>query len=341
MSVAVTIARGPEALEESGLAWDAISAEPHRCGPFALRSYHRAWWSGLAPAGAELAVLTVYKAGAPVAILPVNYEPETGRVRFNGAKAETDYLDLVATAHVRAVAWPAALDALDEVLDWRRLSLDNLDRRTGSAEVVCRWAAARGYLATSTLQTTCPTIRLPADFATFLAELPRHERKEIQRKERVAERRGVHIETCPPNGDLIAAMEVFLELFRRSGAAKAAWLTPARRRFLRALAISGAESALHIMVLRAEGEPLAALCFFQAGERSLAYNSALRDDLGPGLSLGSVLFAAAIRHAIAAGSREFNLLRGREPYKYRLGAEDQHLLNVQVRRERPIGGEIP
>ena len=49
-------------------------------------------------------------------------------------------------------------------------------------------------------------------------------------------------------------------------------------------------------------------------------------------SPGVVSFALAIQDAIAAGSPVFNLLRGAEEYKTRLGALDLDLFKIQLVR---------
>jgi CelD/BcsL family acetyltransferase involved in cellulose biosynthesis len=51
------------------------------------------------------------------------------------------------------------------------------------------------------------------------------------------------------------------------------------------------------------------------------------------LSLGTILTARAIRHAIEAdGAREFDFLRGDEPYKYTWGAQDRFNHRVSMTR---------
>jgi CelD/BcsL family acetyltransferase involved in cellulose biosynthesis len=50
-------------------------------------------------------------------------------------------------------------------------------------------------------------------------------------------------------------------------------------------------------------------------------------------SIGSVLINAAIEHAIREGCREFDFLRGVEPYKYAWGAANQHTYRLCWARE--------
>jgi CelD/BcsL family acetyltransferase involved in cellulose biosynthesis len=50
-------------------------------------------------------------------------------------------------------------------------------------------------------------------------------------------------------------------------------------------------------------------------------------------SPGIVAVATSIRNAIAAGATTYDLLRGQEPYKYRLGAVDRALVRITLKRK--------
>ncbi|OLC19356.1 MAG: hypothetical protein AUH33_05770 [Chloroflexi bacterium 13_1_40CM_68_21] len=70
-----------------------------------------------------------------------------------------------------------------------------------------------------------------------------------------------------------------------------------------------------------------------AYEGTLAlYNAAFDPTLAP-LSVGIVCHAYAIRSAIEEGIRTYDLLRGDEPYKYDLGAEDRWLVRIEAARQ--------
>jgi CelD/BcsL family acetyltransferase involved in cellulose biosynthesis len=51
------------------------------------------------------------------------------------------------------------------------------------------------------------------------------------------------------------------------------------------------------------------------------------------LSLGVVLTAKAIEHAIENGRSTFDFLRGNETYKYRFGAKDTEIYRLAISRE--------
>jgi CelD/BcsL family acetyltransferase involved in cellulose biosynthesis len=89
---------------------------------------------------------------------------------------------------------------------------------------------------------------------------------------------------------------------------------------------------MELLTLSIEGRPAGCLIQFPTPAGVMLYNSghdpALRE-----WSPGVVALAMAIREAIARGAKTYDLLRGREPYKYRLGAVDRPLYRVTLRRK--------
>src|SRR2546428_616592 len=88
---------------------------------------------------------------------------------------------------------------------------------------------------------------------------------------------------------------------------------------------------LRLGLLRVDGDDAAVLFAF-AYEGTLSLYNAAYDPALAGLSVGIVAHANAIRSAIADGLHTYDLLRGDEPYKYDLGADDHWLLRVEATR---------
>lgn len=86
---------------------------------------------------------------------------------------------------------------------------------------------------------------------------------------------------------------------------------------------------LRLRALRAGGRTLAVLLGFSAHGRAYAYAHGLAPDAAP-YSPGSLLFLHAIEEAVDEGALELDFLRGREPYKYRWGAEDRPTLRLAL-----------
>jgi CelD/BcsL family acetyltransferase involved in cellulose biosynthesis len=110
-------------------------------------------------------------------------------------------------------------------------------------------------------------------------------------------------------------------------------MTADRERYFRDVADAVAAAGwLRLGVLEVDGEDVAVLYAF-AYEGTLAlYNAAFDPTLAP-LSVGIVCHAYAIRSAIEEGIRTYDLLRGDEPYKYDLGAEDRWLVRIEAARQ--------
>jgi CelD/BcsL family acetyltransferase involved in cellulose biosynthesis len=91
--------------------------------------------------------------------------------------------------------------------------------------------------------------------------------------------------------------------------------------------------ALALLWLCACGEPVAVLYGMDWGGKVYAYQTGRRTDVPPQLRPGAVLLALAIRRAIEAGRREFDLLADEAFYKLQLAPWSRPL--VQVRAARP------
>jgi CelD/BcsL family acetyltransferase involved in cellulose biosynthesis len=92
-----------------------------------------------------------------------------------------------------------------------------------------------------------------------------------------------------------------------------------------------AAGRLWLHTLYVEDSPAAVTIQFPHHDGPQLYNcgfDAAKKEWSPGV----VLTFLIIKEAIESGAREFDLLRGQEPYKYRLGARDRGLWMVTLRR---------
>lgn len=101
-------------------------------------------------------------------------------------------------------------------------------------------------------------------------------------------------------------------------------------RIMRTLAERG---ALEILILRARGEPQAALYSLTWAGKVIAYQTGRRIDVPNNIRPGGVLFGMAIERAIQLGRREFDLQADEAFYKSQLTPCVRKL--VQVRAARP------
>jgi len=75
----------------------------------------------------------------------------------------------------------------------------------------------------------------------------------------------------------------------------------------------------------------AAVLCFESEQELLLYNSGYDPAFAP-LSVGFVSKALTLKRAIEEGKQRFDFLRGAEPYKYDLGAQDLKVYRLVIRR---------
>jgi CelD/BcsL family acetyltransferase involved in cellulose biosynthesis len=266
----------------------------------------------------------------PVSGICALAEDADGTLTFAGGEL-TDEQDVVAPRGAeRRVA--AALGAWLVERAASRVLLEYVPEDVPTASVVGERLGSAGYAVRAERLVTAPRVDLPTDYDAFVQGLTKKERHELRRKirrletdRRVAFRSAVGAERG-------AVLDRFFALHRLSRGEKRTFMTPERERFFRDVADAlGASGWLRLGVLRVDGDDAAVLFAF-AYEGTLALYNAAYDPALASLSVGIVCHAYAIREAIGEGLRTYDLLRGDEPYKYDLGADDHWLVRLEAVR---------
>jgi len=277
---------------------------------------------------------TVAQALGEAAAAPPDAAPRPGErvVRLVGGVAVADYLNIIAPAGRECEAWAAVLAYwAGRAADWDVLDLHSLPP---AAATSARYAAAAHGTVWWGVEETCPALALPAAWDDYLAALGKKDRHELRRKLRRAESYPDPLtwQTVNKGPELAAALETFIALHRRSDEAKARFMTPVMEAFFhRLLAAFAATGRLEVATLYADAHPVAAYLSFREAARLLLYNSGYDPRYG-GYNTGFALLVYRIRRAIEEGVQTFDFLRGDERYKYDLGAQDQFIYRVIIRK---------
>ncbi len=285
--------------------------------PFVSPPWVRAWRHTLGTA-VEPWILSVRKGGrlAGVAVLA----RRGARVGFLGSPDVCDYFDLAAAPGDETdVLWAVVEHA-------RARGASGLDLGPVREDSVVARAAA-GLPGFRVLPDGAAVeMPLPAGWGDYLERLGRKERHEVRRKIRRVERSGTVRRYTAGPADVDRALAVFLDLFRRSRPDKAAFLTPPREAFFRALARETAAAGwLRLSVVELDGRPAAAVLSFQCGGVRYLYNNGFDPEFR-NLSIGIVSKVWDIRDAIAEGAARYEFLKGTETYKFRLGGREVPLV---------------
>ena len=297
---------------------------------FASPTWLRQWW-GVFGDGRELILLSVRKDGGLVGVAPLMRED--GNLSLAGDTEICDYMDFIVERGEEEAVLSAVLRSLGEE-PWRTLTLWALREDSPTLPALRAVAPSFGLSVEVAGEDVCPQLALPGTWEEYLAGLNKKDRHELRRKLRKLSQGGeVELESIEDPAAVEAALDEFLALYAESRSEKAAFMTEQMERFFRAIiGALAVEDKVELMFLKLAGLRVAGVLCFCGGDESLLYNSGYRADYSY-LSVGLLSKALMLRKAIEQGKKRFDFLRGPEPYKYDLGAQDLAVYRCTVRRE--------
>ena len=246
----------------------------------------------------------------------------------------TDYQDILAVQGQEVDVWDAVL-AYGATEGWRSIDLTGMREDSPSTQILASRAAEHGWRVDRDVWDVSPFVSLPDSWDNHVQSLSKKDRHELRRKLRRLEGSGEAEYRIydHDNDELPDALEDFVSLMGKSSEAKSDFLTPDRRAFLETLTRTMADAdSLQLAFLNVGGKPVSATMSFMEGDRLLLYNSGYDPDYSH-LSVGLLLKAYGLRGAIEQGLREYDFLRGNEPYKYDLGGNDRILNRWHLERD--------
>ena len=301
------------------LRWDCL---------FVLPAWLKAWWHIFGPQDA-LHLCSVRQGDEIIGLAPLRIAGTTAR--FIGSVDVCDYQDFI-LAPGREADFFRAL-----VADLRQRGIQELDLELvhPASSVLVRFAAMAEDLHCSFESQAADValeIDLPRTWEEYLLLLTGKQRHEVRRKlRRLLEAGRIDFKTVDEVEDVHAGMDYFLSLFRLSRPDKFAFMTDRMEAFFRRLSEEMARCGiLKLFFLEVDDtRTAAAMCFDYAGTRYL-YNNGY-DDRFRQLSVGILSKVLSIQDGIRAGLQKYDLLKGAELYKHRLGAEPVSLYRCRIR----------
>lgn len=178
------------------------------------------------------------------------------------------------------------------------------------------------------LQEVAPFIELPQTWDAYLETLDRVERKELKRKLKRLETVPYSFEVFPSSSD--AAFSELIKLHKLSNTHKDTFMSPEMENFFHELArVPKTEWQMSTATLKIENKYSAAILFFENATIAMLYNSGY-DPAYKYYSNGLMLHALLIKRNIEKGFKVHDFLRGKERYKYDLGAKDLNLYRISI-----------
>jgi CelD/BcsL family acetyltransferase involved in cellulose biosynthesis len=328
----VSLTASWESLETLVPEWGRLYSASETCCLFLSLPWQRAWALSCCGSTAEHAVLAVRRDDRLTGIAP--FQHRNGHASFALDPDVTDYQDVLALPGEERAVWDAVLQS-GVAQGWKRIELTGIRADSLSAALLDEAAAAHGWRAERAVWDVAPYLPLPRTWEDYVQGLGKKDRHELRRKFRRLEASGeVQYRTYDSyTEDFPHALGSFLELMGKSRDEKAHFLLDqGHRAFLETAARTMAqERALRLSFLELDGIRISATMSFMDDGRLLLYNSGYDPEYRH-LGVGLLLKAWGIRYAIENGLREFDFLRGNEPYKYDLGGVDRSLYRYVLER---------
>jgi CelD/BcsL family acetyltransferase involved in cellulose biosynthesis len=249
-----------------------------------------------------------------------------------GVLAERGCEAKVAGALVQAIA-DGTFGSWDEVV------LPMMSGDTAMPELLVDAFRSAGYSAESVTTTGAPFISLPKTWDEYLQMLPSKQRKNLKRQLRLFDEWSAgttELECIASAADVERGKKILIDLHHarwaeetHGGVFRAPLFMDFHDAMMRRLAEHG---ALEIFILRVRGEPVAAIQSFVWDGKVSTYQTGRRTDVPSNLSVGSLVFAHAIRRAIEQSRREFDMLADAVFYKLQLTEQVRPLVQVRAVR---------
>ena len=309
--------------------WQQMLPQQGPASVFLTPQWQETWWGQFDDGSRELCILLVGGEVSPAGIAPLVRQGDT--LSFLGGTDLFDYHDFIMGPGDPAAFYGELVSCLDGER-WRILDLHSLPAASPTVAHLPDLLRSKGYDVSVEVEDVVPGIALPASWDDYLAGLRKKDRHELRRKLRRLEGAGTYQVVSSTPQSLDRDVDLFLEMMRESMEEKRDFMVPEREAFFHAIvAQMQQQSYLRLSFLELGGERVASIICFDYAGRRLLYNSGYRLAYAP-YSVGLLLKALSLKEAIEQGLSYFDFLRGAEPYKYHLGAQDAELYHIRAQR---------
>lgn len=332
----IAIHTGNDAFDDLKSEWNTLLRQSESDDIFLTWEWQATWWEVYQPG--QLWLLSCRTEDDDLVGIAPWFMGDDKVIRMIGCEDVTDYLDVIVHQEYAHSVYASFAGFLAENREsFQSINLCNIPAGSATHIELARQLEHNGFAASVETVDVCPVINLPGSWDDYLKQLDKKQRHEVRRKLRRAHgsNHKVQTYTVDSSHDLDAEVDRFLKLMESSDEEKSAFLQDERNvTFFRRLApLALANGWLHLTFLLVDDNPAAAYFSFEYRNRLLVYNSGFALDEYGNISPGVVLMAHAIHEAIERGNDAFDLLRGDEPYKYRMGGVDTYIYRLKATHE--------
>ncbi len=294
---------------------------------FVLPLWLKTWWETFGE-DEDLEILSGYRQGKLVGIAPLRIQEKTAR--FIGGENVCDYQDMIVASNHHLEFFRAILTHLKQK-KIHFFELAALRPESVSLTELPNLAEEMGYAVVCSQVAYSYEIELPRSWESYLKMLGGKQRHEIRRKlRRLNEAGQIRYRVIHRPDEMSKNMDIFFSMFKASRPDKSEFLTAQMVSFFRLLAQKTAQKGLlRMSFLDIDQEPAAGVMCFDYNDTVFLYNNGYDPRFG-NLSVGFLSKVYSIKDSIERGKRRYDLLKGDEGYKKRLGSIPVPLYHLKI-----------
>lgn len=325
-------------------AWNELCLAQPRPNPMLSWDWVTTWWKVYVKPGLSLSVWVHEKDGKLKAAFPL-YRTETEKgamFHLTGtgeAEADavcSDYLGALWTPPAEEFREELAADLTSLLADPRdSLLLTDLAENDPFNEGLPDCFRRHGLAILGSPGPVCPYLPLPDTIEEFFSSLSPHFQSQLRQNERALRKLGEsQIRWVRKAEDLESFWSDLVRLHQKRSASlgrPGVFRSPLFSTFHREIAERFFERGwLNAAVLEAGGKVLAATYAFRMAGTVFMYQSGIDPDLPTKARAGLLLHAEMIREAIRNEDREYDFMRGDDPYKRRFTKQTRTLMHLEA-----------
>lgn len=294
---------------------------------FVLPWWLKTWWDTFGENN-DPEILPGYRQGKLIGLAPLSIQDKTAR--FIGGENVCDYQDMIVTSNHPHEFLNAILTHLKKS-GIRSLQLGALRPDSISLTQLPNLAKQMGYAVESNQVAFSYEIILPRTWESYLQMLAGKQRHEIRRKlRRLNEAGEIRFRVIKRPDEISENIDIFFSLFKASRPDKSEFLTEQMMSFFRLLAQRMAQQGfLRLFFLDIDRVPAAGVMCFDYNDTLFLYNNGYNPQFSH-LSPGFLSKVYSIRDGIEQGKLQYDLLKGDEGYKKRLGSTPVPLYHLKI-----------
>lgn len=304
--------------EDFELGWNCL---------FVLPVWLKTWWDAFG-GNKDPEILTGYRHGKLIGIVPLNVQKKTAR--FIGGENVCDYQDMITASNHHQEFLEAILSHLKK-RGVHSLQLGALRPESVLLKELPNLVKPKGVAVVCERVDFAYEMALPRTWKSYLEMLEGKQRHEIRRKlRRLNEAGSIRFRVIKRPEEILENMDIFFWLFTASRPDKSEFLTDQMLSFFLLLAQRMAERGfLRISFLDIDQVPAAGVMCFDYNNTIFLYNNGY-DPRFRHLSAGLLCKVLSIRDSIKLGKLRYDLLKGDEVYKKRLGGTPVPLYRLKI-----------